>query len=97
MDLIGDERAVCVGTTVTEELPRVAYFTNLVEIEISNDQCVFIARRLRHKLSARIAEVTLTIKLADVPRLFMPDAIDRADEVAIRNRMRRLFQTPQIL
>src|SRR5262249_35080951 len=76
--------------------PRVTHFANLVEIEIGDDQRVFIARRFRDKLPARIAEVTLTIKLADVPRLFVTDAIDRADEVAIRNCVCRLFESPQI-
>ena len=64
---------------------HVLHFANLVEIEIRDDERVFIARRFRDKLPARIAEVTLSVKLADVPRLFVTDAIDRADEIAIRN------------
>src|SRR6185369_12250347 len=94
--LVSYERSVRVGTAVAEELPRVAHFANLVEIEICDDECVFIARRFGHKLSARIAEVTLPVKLADVPRMLVSDAIDCADEVTVRNCVRRLFETPQI-
>src|SRR5215212_7725459 len=97
MILVCDERAVRIRTTIAEELPRITYFTNLVEIQICYDECVFIPRRFRHKLPARIAEVTLTVKLADAPWLLMTDAINCADEVAIRHCMRRLFQPPEIL
>src|SRR6185369_7363853 len=94
--LVSYECAVCVGTAIAEELPRVAHFANLVEIEICDDERVFIAWRFGHKLPARIAEVTLPVKLTDVPRVLVSDAIDRADEITIRNCVRRLFETPQI-
>src|ERR1044072_6843820 len=94
--LIGDECAIGIGTAIAEELPRVSHFANLVEIEIGDDECVLIARRLRDILPARIAEVTLPVKLADVPRLLVTDAIDRADEITVRNCVRRLFESPQI-
>src|SRR5437868_3880740 len=96
MVLICDERAVCVGPAVAEELPRVTYFANLIEIEICNDQRVFVTRRFCDKLSARIAKVTLTVKLTDVPRLLVTDAIDRTDEITIRNCVGRLFQAPEV-
>src|SRR5437868_3427006 len=96
MNSICNERAVCVRPAVAEELPRVAHFANLVEIEICDDQRVFVARRFCDKLPTRIAEVTLTVKLTDVPRLLVTDAIDRSDEIAIRNCVCRLFQAPEI-
>src|SRR6185503_3945556 len=46
---------------------------------------------------ARIAEVTLPVELSDVPRLLVADAIDGADEITIRHRMRRLLEPPEIL
>src|SRR5215216_1170054 len=91
-----DEDAVRIRPAIAEELPRVSYFANLVEIQIGYDQRVLVARRLRHKLPARIAEVTLTIELANVPRLLVTDAIDRANEVTVCNCVCRLFQPPQV-
>ena len=88
--------AVRVWTSIPEKLPCVPHFADHIEIEIGNDERVFIARRLRDKLPARIAEVTLSVKLADVPRLFVTDAIDRADEISIRDSVRRLFESPEI-
>ena len=51
------------------ELPDVAHLANLVEVELGGDQLRLVARRLRHELPARVAEVTLAVELADVPRL----------------------------
>src|SRR5690349_14973948 len=93
---IGDEGAVSVRAAIAEELPRVSHFANLVEIQIRDDERVFIARRFRDKLAARIAEVTLAVKLADVPWLFMADSIDCTDEISIRNCVCRLFESPQV-
>src|ERR1700683_2975301 len=63
-----DEIAVHIGTAVAEELPGFSDFGDLFEIEIGGKHLVLVARRLRKDLPARIAEVALPIKLADVPR-----------------------------
>src|SRR5262249_21209791 len=81
---------------IAEELPGVAHLANQFQIQIGHDQRVLIAGRLRDDLAARVTEVTLPIELADVPGLLMSHAIDRADEVAVGNRVRRLFQLPKI-
>ena len=78
-------------------MPGVAHFANQIEIQIGDDDRVLIAGRLRDDLPARIAKITLAIELADVPRLFVADAIDRADEVTVGDRVRGLFQLPEIL
>ena len=52
---------------------------------------------VREDLPARIAEVALPVELADVPRRLGPDAVDGADEVAVRDRVRRLLELPQVL
>ena len=48
-------------------------------------------------LAARIAEVGLSIKLADVPGLFVPDTVDRAEKILVCHRVRRLFEPPEVL
>src|SRR5436853_2489637 len=94
---ICDQLPVAIRTPIAEELPSITHFANQIEIQVGDDQRVLIARRLRDDLSARIAEITLTIEFADVPRLFMTDAIDGAHEVTVRDCMCGLFQLPQIL
>src|SRR5689334_8562665 len=79
------ESVVRIRAPVAEELPRVAHFANFIEIELRGDECVLVALRGREHLAARIAEVALSVKLADVPRPFVADAVDRADKVAVRD------------
>ena len=92
--LVRHQRAVGIGPAIAEKLPRVSHFANHVEIQIGNHQRVLIARRLGNKPPSRIAKITLPVKLTNVPGLFVPDAIDRADEVTVRHRMRRLLDPP---
>src|SRR4029079_16131915 len=42
-----------------------------------------------------VAEIALAVKLADVPRLLVADAVDGADEVAVGDGVRRLLQFPE--
>jgi len=63
----------------------------------SNYQGVLVAWRLGDDLAARIAKVTLAIEFADVPGQLVAHAIDRADEVAVGDGMRGLFQLPKVL
>src|SRR5581483_4482989 len=62
-----------------------------------DDQLVFIARRLRQNVAARIAEVALAVELADVPRRLAADAVVGADEVAVGDRVALLLDLPEIL
>src|SRR5205807_2017907 len=39
----------------------------------------------------------LPVELADIPWLLVADAIDRSDEIRVRDRVRRLLQLPEIL
>src|SRR5438270_10544889 len=92
-----DDSVVRVGAAVAEELPRVAHFANLIEVELRGDEGILVALCDREHLPSRIAEVALPVELADVPRSFESDAVDRADEVAVRDGVRRLLELPQIL
>src|SRR6266851_1099694 len=83
-------------TPVAIKLPDLSYFLDHVEIEIGDQHFIFIAAGLGEDLAARIAEVTLAVKLADIPRLFPAHAIDRTYEVAVRRGVCGLLEFPQI-
>src|SRR5205085_8819800 len=70
---------------------------DLVEAQFRRHQLVLVTAGLRDRLTARVAEVALAVDLADVPRRLVTDAIDRADEEAVRRRVRRLLELPQVL
>src|SRR5215471_17176487 len=91
------EWPVAFWTAVAEKLPYFAHFRDHVEVQVRNDDFVLIAAGLSDDLAARIAEIALAIKLADAPRLFGSNAINRADKITIRNRVSRLFKFPQVL
>src|SRR4051812_20941926 len=83
--------AVCFGTAVAEELPDLAYFLDLIQVQIGDNQFIFVAGAFCDELAARRAEITLPVKLSDVPGLLTPDAIDRPDKISIRDSVRRLL------
>src|SRR5437870_5744564 len=91
------EIPVRLGTAVAEELPGVAYFLNLVKVQIRDDNLLLVPRSFRDDLSPRRTEITLTVKLSDIPGLLAADAIDGAEKISIRYRMRRLLELPQVL
>src|ERR1043165_6398380 len=79
------------------ELPRVAHLADFLEVELRGDEGVLVALAGGEELAARIAEVALPVKLADVPRPFVADAVDGADEVAVGDSVRGLLEFPEIL
>src|ERR1041385_6586947 len=94
--LFSDELSVALGPAIAEELPGVTDLANHVQIQISDHQRVLVSRSLGDNLPARIAKVTLAIEFADVPRQLMADAINRPDKISVGDRMRGLFQLPEI-
>src|SRR6266436_2593155 len=92
-----DEGAVGFGAAVAEKLPGVTDLANHVEVDIGNNDGVLVAGRLCDDLPTWVTEITLTIEFADVPRLFMADAIDRSDKVSIGGGVSRLLQFPKVL
>src|SRR5437762_9665357 len=85
------------GTAVAEELPDVANFLNLVEVQVRDNNFLFVPRSLGNNLSPRRAEITLTVKLSDIPGLLAADTIDGADKISVCYGMRRLLELPQVL
>src|SRR5205823_12778010 len=79
------------------DLPRVPHLADLLEVELRGDEGVLVALGDGDELAARVAEVALPVKLANVPRPFIADAIDGADEVAVRDGVRRLLELPEVL
>src|SRR5918993_4992735 len=93
----GSDGSVGLGPPVPIELPRVAHLLNQPEVEIGDDEFIAVAAADREYLPARVAEVALPVELADIPGRFDADAIDRADEIAVRYRVCRLLEFPQVL
>src|SRR5262252_7945830 len=69
------DAGVGLGAAVAEELPGVADVGDEVEVEVRDEHFVFVARGLGDDLAARVAEIGLTVELADVPRGFCANAI----------------------
>src|SRR5260370_34029753 len=78
------QSAVRFRTPVAIKLPDLPHFLDHVEIQIGDQHFVFIAAGLGKDLAARIAEVTLAVKLSNVPGLFPTNTIDRTDEGSVR-------------
>src|SRR2546421_6935339 len=81
---------------VAVELPDVPDLRDLVEVQIRHQELVLVAACLRDELPPGVAEIAFSVKFADVPGRLKPHAVDRADEVAVCNRVRWLFELPQI-
>src|ERR1700687_1271876 len=73
--LVRHKRLIGIRSPVTEKLPCVAHFANQIQIQIGDNQCVLITWRLSNDLPARITEVALPVKLANVPGVFVANAI----------------------
>src|ERR1043166_2319156 len=95
--LISNNCPVSVRPAISEKLPRVANFADLVHIEIGNDELILVACADSEHLSTRITEIALAVEFADVPRRLGSDAVDRADKITVRNCMSRLLEFPKIL
>ena len=81
---------------VAKELPRRADLLDRVEIEVGYQHFVLIAGGLGDDLAARVAEVALAVKLANIPGLLVPHAIDGPNEVAVGDGVGRLLQFPEL-
>ena len=88
------QRSVGFRTPVAIELPDPSYFLNHVEIEIGDQHLIFVPAGLGDDLAARIAEVALAVKLADIPWRFPAHTINRTDEVSVGGGVRRLLEFP---
>src|SRR5262249_27993662 len=94
--LWGDDSAIGLRTPVAVKLPGVPHFRDFIQIQVGHDQLILIATALGEDLAARIAKVGLPVELPDGPRLFHAHPVDRADEILIGHRMRRLLELPEI-
>src|SRR5579862_889928 len=88
--------AVGFWAAIAEELPGFADFLDVVEVELSDEQFVFVAAGLGNDFSARIAEITLAVELANFPRCFDTHAIDGGDEILVGDGVRGLLEFPEI-
>src|SRR6266516_2037 len=88
---------VRLGPAVAEELPGAPDLFDHVEIHLRHNELVFVLAALREEVAARIDEVARAVELSHVPRRLDADAIDAAHEVAVRHRVGRLLELPEIL
>src|SRR5262245_29100391 len=77
------DRAIRFRTAVAIELPDVSNFLDRVHVQVGHDDCILVARTFCNDLAARVTEIALAVKLAEVPWLLVADAIDRADVIDI--------------
>ena len=95
--LRADEVFVGVGPAVAEELPGLADLLDLVEVEVADEQLLVVrVADVTDELAPRVDEVGLAVEVVVTQRLDA-DPVDRADEVAVRQRMRDLLDAPQVL
>src|SRR5258708_35829056 len=81
---------------VAVELPGIADFLNLVEIQLGDEQFVLVAAGLLDDFAARVAEVAFAVKFADFPGSFGANAIDGGDEVGVGDGVGGLLKLPEI-
>src|SRR5258708_22436527 len=89
--------AIRFRTAIAVELPDVAHVFDLVEIQVGHEQFIFVPAGLRHDFPTWIAEIALSVELADLPRSFRAHAVDGCHEVRVRDGMRGLLEFPEIL
>src|SRR5713101_4301629 len=88
--------AVGFRAAVAIELPGIANFLNFVEIQLGDEQFVFVAAGLLDNFAARVAEVAFAVKFADFPGSFGANAIDGGDEIRVGYRVSGLLEFPKI-
>src|ERR1043165_3982278 len=87
---------VALRAPVAVELPGVPHFLDQVEVEVGDDDLVLVAAGLGDDLAAGVAEVGLSVELADVPGGLAPDAVDGADKVLVGDGVGRLLELPEV-
>src|SRR3982750_390290 len=98
MSLRGYEVGVGVRAPVTEELPRLADLLDLVQVHVADEQLLVVrAAKVADELPARIDEVALAVEVVVADVLLDTDAVDRADEIAVRDGVAYLLDPPQVL
>src|SRR3954452_7618106 len=93
------DRVVLVRAPVPVELPRLADPPDRVEVDVAHDDLALVgARDVAHVVAVRADEVRRAVErhslLAELVEL-AADPVVGADEVAVRDRGRRLLELPQ--
>src|SRR3990172_4714004 len=89
--------AVGLRSSIAVELPDPADLLDDVQIHFRGDELVLILAPLRQELAPRVDEVAVAVKLPDAPRFLFPHPVEAAHEVAVRDRVRRLLELPEVL
>src|SRR5262245_29050864 len=89
--------SVGLGPSIPVELPDPPDFFDHVEVHVGGHELVLILAPFGEELAARVDEVAVAVEFPDAPRRFLSDAVDAAHEVAVRDRVRRLLELPEVL
>src|SRR4051812_10267340 len=95
--LYAGQRSVGFRAAVAEELPGVADLADEIPVHIMGDELVLVAAGDCLDDAAWVDEIALSVELADIPRRFRADPVDRADVTAVCHRRGRLLQFPEML
>jgi len=76
---------------ISIKLPSRSNVANLIQVQVGYHNFIFVSRTLNNDLATRVAEVTLAIKLTDIPRFFDSHSIDCSHEVPVGHGMGRLL------
>src|ERR1051325_9133364 len=90
------EVAIGFRPAITEKLPDIAHFLDLVQVQIRHDHLFLVARSFGNNLSARCAEIALAVELTNIPGLLAPNPVDGADKISVGDSMCGLFEFPQV-
>src|SRR6516225_2032251 len=88
------QRFVSLRAPIPIKLPGGTYFFDRLQIQISYQNLVLVTAGLSDDLAARVAEVTLSVKLSGIPGPLVTHAINGANKIAISDRVRRLLKLP---
>ena len=95
--LTAGRAAVGVRPAVAVERPQVADLGQQAHVQVADDHLVLgVGGGVADQLAARVDEVGLAVEVVVAQRLHA-DPVDRADEVLVRHRRRRLLEPPQVL
>src|ERR1035437_10331511 len=88
---------VGLGSAVSVKGPCPPDVVDHSEVEIAHHyRLVDIGGNLAYELAAGVDEIRLPVELVGAQRLHT-DAVDRSDEVLVRDRRCRLLEAPQVL
>src|SRR5215472_16040907 len=89
--------SIGLGAAIAIKLPGIPDFLNFIEVQVSNEQFIFVAAGLGNNFPTRIAKIALAVKFADLPGMLGADPIDGGNKISIGDGVSGLLQLPEVL